>query len=564
MVSIKQSLRAVSVIALVLMTVFITALFALYNANLSLARAAAEALADNKDLLAQLAGKASMGNMIFVMSGLSMGLTSGVALVMYISRHIAENQASMGILKAMGYHNGQIARRYALFGLPVLLGSVPGFIAAFLLEPGFGALINANVDMPDIQRGFPLPILALSVAALPLLFMAVAVATARVKLRRPPLAMIRESVSLRAGLLARRYSRRKSERPFLKELSSAVVRGNLVLLFFVAFAGLAFGNQLQLGFAVSSMTDKVLERSLEGMGYQSNVRFHEAQDIERNERQLPYAAVRGGLSVGGDDLARGELVVFQSGGNVFRLLDADTKTEIDLNTLDGVVVNDWMRRRYDLSPGDAVTFKRDGETLALPIAAFERSAFGETVYCGFETAEKYAILEHNGCNGVYTADAVTFDAQRHRFVITAQDIRDEFQAQKETYRSLSAMFFVLGTLIGLVTLQIALRVAVNANRKYIAMLKAYGYSGAERRRAILGKYRPVAYIGFLIGTGYAYGILTVLFGMTAKTSDMAVPVTADIWALLAAPVLFIIAYELMIAAYSRKIGGVSLKELMNE
>lgn len=562
MVTIKQSFRAISVILLVLITVFISALFAIYNANLSLIREAAELLADNTELLTQIDGKASMGNMIFVLCLISLGVTSIVALIMYISHHITENQASMGILKAMGYHSGQIALSYALFGIPVFAGAVPGFIIAYLLEPGFEKLLNANVNMPDIQRTFPLLILLWSILAPTLFFTTLSVLTARSKLRRPPLAMIRENVSLNTGILARRYSRRKTNRPFLKELSSAVVCSNLWLLFFVAFAGLAFGNQMQLGFAVSSMTDKVLERTLEGVGYESNVRFIQYSDMEQSSGQLPYTSVYGEVSVGGDVLTHGELVAFQSGSDVLKLLDADTKEVIDLNMLDGVVVNDWLRHKYDLLIGDTVTFITDIGTFILPIAAFENSAFGETIYLGYEYAEKNDIIKYKGYNGMYTTEPVTFDPQKHIFASTVADMRDEFREQKETYSSLSVLFFVLGTLLGIITLQIALRIVVNTNRKYIAMMKAYGYSSAERRRSLLGKYRPVAYVGFLIGTGYAYGILTVLFGMTAKTSNMLVPVTVDIWAILIAPLLFIIAYELITALYGRRISGISLKEVM--
>lgn len=564
MVTVKQSIRAVSVIILVLTATFISVLFAMYNANISLAYKAAELLPDNAEMLVQLDGKASMGNMIFIISMVSLGITSIVALIMYISRYIDENQASMGILKAMGYRNWQIARSYALFGLPVLAGAIPGFLIAYLLEPGFENLLNANVDMPNFERVFPLTILCLSIIAPAVFFTLCSVLTSRIKLHRPPLEMIRENTPLKTGVLARRYGRRNTNRPFLKELSSTVVRSNLILLFFVAFAGLAFGNQIQLGFAVSSMTDKALARTLEGVDYESNIRFLQYENLTQNDSQLPYTAVYGDLSFGEESLAHGELVILQSGGNVFRLLDADSKKKIELDTLNGVVVNDWMRKKYGLALGDTVTFKQNGNTFTLPIAAFERSSFGETVYCGYNFAESYAIIEHISYNGLYTTDTVSYDPQKHIFVTTVKDMRGEFQQQKETYRSLSSLFFVLGTLIGFITLQIALRVVVNANRKYIAMMKAYGYSSSERSRSVLGKYRPVAYAGFLVGTVYAYGILIVIFGMTAKTSNMLVPVTADIWAVLIAPVLFIVAYECMAAFYSHRINRVSLKELMTD
>jgi hypothetical protein len=336
-----------------------------------------------------------------------------------------------------------------------------------------------------------------------------------------------------------------------------------LLVFFIAFAGLSFGNQMQLGFAVSSMTDKVLERTFAGIGYESNVRFIGYEDIGSSDNQLPYTAVYGDILFGEDTVAHGELVVFENGSDVFKLLNADNKKEINLNTLDGVVVNDWMRHKYDLSLGDVIIFCSDGKTFSLPIAAFERSAFGRTIYCGYGYAEKNALLESQSYNGVFTKDMVTFDPQKHIYISTVEDMRGDFQIQKETYSTLSILFFVLGALVGFITIQIALRSVINANRKYIAMMKAYGYSEKERNRSMLSKYRLIAYLGFLIGSGYAYIIIAIMFSSTAKTSDMIVPVTVDIWAMLIAPLMFILAYEFIIWAYGRKINAISLKEIMD-
>ncbi len=221
------------------------------------------------------------------------------------------------------------------------------------------------------------------------------------------------------------------------------------------------------------MTDKVLERTLEGVDYESNVRFIQYHDMEQNSSQLPYTAIYGEVLIGSDSLMHGELVVFQSGGDIFKLLDADSKREIDINKLDGVVVNDLIRHKYKLSLGDTVTFRKKDNIFSLPIAAFERSAFGETVYCGYEFAKNNGIIEHSGYNGLYTNNVVSFDPQKHIFVSTVEDMKNQFQEQKGTYSSLFALFFVLGILVGLITLQIALQLVTNANRKYIAMMKAY-------------------------------------------------------------------------------------------
>jgi len=63
-------------------------------------------------------------------------------------------------------------------------------------------------------------------------------------------------------------------------------------------------------------------------------------------------------------------------------------------------------------------------------------------------------------------------------------------------------FVIAGHISGSVTLLLALTFIVSKNKKYLAILKAYGYTDGECTKAIFGGYRIVTYIGFAIGTVY--------------------------------------------------------------
>lgn len=129
-------------------------------------------------------------------------------------------------------------------------------------------------------------------------------------------------------------------------------------------------------------------------------------------------------------------------------------------------------------------------------------------------------------------------------------------------RFMSVMILGIGLLLACVTLFLAITTVINANQKTIAMMRVFGYSFREIGKAVLGGYRPMAWVGFFLGTGYQYGLLkvmvTVVFGDVADVPEYGFDVGAFVIALLSFGML----YELVMMWYSRRIRKMSLKGVM--
>lgn len=72
---------------------------------------------------------------------------------------------------------------------------------------------------------------------------------------------------------------------------------------------------------------------------------------------------------------------------------------------------------------------------------------------------------------------------------------------------MGVMIMMIGMILAAVTLFLAITTVVKSNQKTIAMMKVFGYSIKDCTNAVLSGYRPIAYIGFVIGTVYQYGLL---------------------------------------------------------
>ena len=81
---------------------------------------------------------------------------------------------------------------------------------------------------------------------------------------------------------------------------------------------------------------------------------------------------------------------------------------------------------------------------------------------------------------------------------------------------------------------------------------------------MLGGYRPLAYVGFAIGTGYQYGLLRMMVDIVFRDIPGVPAYEFDVPVMLISLAAFLAIYELIMRIYSEKIRKISVKEIMLE
>jgi putative ABC transport system permease protein len=128
----------------------------------------------------------------------------------------------------------------------------------------------------------------------------------------------------------------------------------------------------------------------------------------------------------------------------------------------------------------------------------------------------------------------------------------------------AAIIIIIGIVLACTTLFLAITTVINANTKTIAMMRVFGYSLRECSGAILNGYRPVAYIGFAIGTIYQYGLLKVMVASFSQDLEMIPEYHFDVKAFIIVLISFAIIYEFIMFCYAGRIKKISVKEVMLE
>lgn len=130
----------------------------------------------------------------------------------------------------------------------------------------------------------------------------------------------------------------------------------------------------------------------------------------------------------------------------------------------------------------------------------------------------------------------------------------------------SEMFGIMIILIGLVlaftTLFIGVSTVMAANRKTVSMLRVEGYNIKQCQSSIFGGYRPIAYIGFALGTVYQYALLKIMVEIVFKDMENVPEYSFDFQAFIICLIAFALLYELMMRYCGNKIRKCSVKEVM--
>ena len=318
---------------------------------------------------------------VSLVSGGVLSLLAVLLLFFYIKQFIDDHKEELGILKALGYHNVELAKHFWIFSCSIFLGALLGFASSFFFMKDFYDLRNQKGLLPNIEIHFHWQLFLAMVILPTLLFALLGIGYALIKLKQPCLYLLKR---LEIAQVKQKYHQTKVNKSFLQELGAVHVYKRKLLIFFVVFAAFSFAAMMQLSLGMKDFIDGTIQVMMMGIG----------------------------------------------------------------------------------------------------------------------------IL-----------------------------------------LSLSILLLCLGTV-------------VQENKASLALMKAFGYSQKECSRVVLARYRLVAYLGFVLGTAYQYGLMKILLKVIVKDAQDVPDYSFDVHLCLITFLAFVILYELLVTYYFKVIRRMTLKEIM--
>lgn len=249
-VGIKDGLKLLGISIVIFCAVFVCTFFI----NFYVDAQALETLITDENIMTLYKAQMATAQFTCAISGGFLGLIAVVMLIFYIKLYIDGNLSRIGLLKAMGYTDVEIALRFGIFGLSVLVGAALGFGGGHAIMPTVyeGMAIKG---LPEIAITFHPGLMIAFVFAPALLFSLLACVFAYFTLKMPLSEMLRG----KSEKIKRLKQRPDKDRSFLRETCLKTLFGKKSLVFFIAFAGFCFSSMVQ-------MSASMLDLSSETMG----------------------------------------------------------------------------------------------------------------------------------------------------------------------------------------------------------------------------------------------------------------------------------------------------------
>ena len=262
MFSIKDLYRLVVVSVISFCAVFVSNLFLNFYLDIS--------LLDQTNWLPEIQAaydaQVAISWLIASISGAVLSLTSMLLLFFYIRQFIDQHKPELGILKAMGYKNWEISRKFWIFSLPVGLGTGVGYLSSFAMMPHFYQLRNQSGVLPEITIMQHWSLFLFLVVLPTLAFTALAVLCASYYLRLPALDLLKRVSSSQKSPKRKATKKIRKDRSFLKDFSASLLWSRKLLIFFVIFGSMCFSAMIQLSYGMKELTDETIQIMMMSIG----------------------------------------------------------------------------------------------------------------------------------------------------------------------------------------------------------------------------------------------------------------------------------------------------------
>ena len=208
-------------------------------------------------------GQTAIAKAISAISGGCLLATSCVLLIFYMKHYIDVHKKELGILKAMGYSNWQVAKHFWVFGISVLVGALIGYGGSFLMMPAFYASMNEEGYLPEIGIHFHFVLLFCMVILPTIIFSFLSILYASKKLKGSTLQMLKNQS---AASTFKPVRKKETELSFLQEMKKGCVRSKKSLVFFIGFASFCFASMMQMSASMKEISSVMFAAILIIMG----------------------------------------------------------------------------------------------------------------------------------------------------------------------------------------------------------------------------------------------------------------------------------------------------------
>lgn len=250
MISFKDVIKTIGIIAMTLCAVLISTLFLNYMIDLR----DISNLITTSEMQTFYDAQLMTSKVVVGVTGGCLLLTTIVTLFFYIKIYIDNHKSELGILKALGYSNFSISKRFSIFCLSVFIGTSLGYIMALLMMNYYYEVQLEDGFLPVFKPTYNIELFIYLVIIPTIIFGVLSMIYANRKLKTPALDLIKGSEKIKIKKI-----KSDEDKSFLKQLKISTFKQKKSLIFFIGFSVFCFANLIQMGFSMNDLASPLMK-----------------------------------------------------------------------------------------------------------------------------------------------------------------------------------------------------------------------------------------------------------------------------------------------------------------
>ncbi len=486
-------------------------------------------------------------------------LIASIALMIVgivVSRIIRSQRSQIGILKALGYKNKEIAVPYlidigVLSLVMIVLGYFLGYVMAYPMMQIY--LDFYLIPYQPITQNFETIFISIIV---PFSFVTgLSYLVIMRLLRQEPLTLLNPEVvddSNKLTKLAAKLFRKTNITTKLQQL--LLLRSPIKVLVFMI--GMLFASFLVLfTFGMNGLFDRMLydlynERPYQYIGYTSYDSSYQLLDDEEKVLSIDSVIINGkDASLIGLDSDSELSPLFNRGNhNITSLLD------------DGIIISESISLTRGYRIGDELEINFGNQSYTGEIVGISEEYMGNIVYVNRSLIGDAFFEEEDYYNMIYSINEL--NDSDYFLVISNQDIIEQADSMNDLMQTFVYVFIGVSISIGVMIIYILTSMAIEDQFYNISLFKVMGYNQKEINRIILGGYMIYGFVIFVVSIPIAIVSFRYMEIFFAKFYDLLFPMRFYWWHAILSVVIYFIIFYISSYASKHKLDSISLQETM--
>lgn len=492
-----------------------------------------------------------------------------VVIILILRKRINADRVQIGVLKAMGYSRLTITLNYLTYPL---LAALCGTFIGSCLGIGMSSYVSnsymTNYIVPNVQTyltkevlvgGVITPLIVVSISSFIILM---------ILLRQSPLELMKESSHLKVSRTSQFISNLLKPLKFESRFKYAIAFrniGKILSLFVIVLVASIF---LVFASIMFKSVENIVEKAFGTVNYDYQIKYSKLMNAPYSIAESPFLE----YSINPLKKTRNnEEVEYESSTNfvlygidpyniINPLYNAEGE-DITIAARQGVLINEFIARAYDLEIGDWLTFEVKGRSLVYPVSGIVDHYNGPMIYTNMKKLAHDLNLERGVYNGLWSNQRPATETGIS-YVFSISDLARNIEVGMEMIRVSLSIMLVISIILGCIIMILITNFIIDDNQKQISILKVMGYSEKEISKMVLTVYFPFVILAYLISVPITRSAIDFVMNQIAAQLPMAIPTDFTFIQAIGGLSVILITYFIAMKCSKFQLDKISLHEVL--